>query len=186
MHPVVLVGACAVAAVGAGIVIGRQSHVVAGVFLAACGVVLGAYDLASHRLPNRLVAVTAAGLLLLLLAASWHSGDWSALGRGVLAALVVGAGFLLLAVVEPTGLGMGDVKLAAVLSLWLGWLSWQSVAFGIFAAFFGGGILSIVLLATRRARRDSHIAFGPWLLAGTAVATALHELLDDAILDLVL
>ena len=66
----------------------------------------------------------------------------------------------------PKGMGVGDVKLAGVLGLWLGWLGWGELVVGAFAAFLLGGLFSIVLLATRRAQRTGGIPFGPWMLAG--------------------
>lgn len=183
-HPLLLGAGCLIAALAAAAVVGSQSHRLAAMFLAACGVLLCFADIASHRLPNRLMVITGAGITVLLAAASWWDDHWSALARGVLAAVVLGATFLVLAVLRPTGLGMGDVKLGAVLGLWLGWLSWSSVLLGVALAFVGGGLWSMTLLAMRRVQRDSHIAFGPWLLVGAAVATVVHERAPQALLAL--
>jgi leader peptidase (prepilin peptidase)/N-methyltransferase len=129
-------------------------------------------DLARHRIPDTLnVAAAAAGALLLLV-----PGDLSAYGRAWLAALAVTGVLLALALVGPSGLGMGDVKLAPALGLYLGYLGWEAVLVGILAGFVLGALAAIAILvrdvvarrpiggALRRA-----LPFGPFLLLGTLV-----------------
>ena len=129
-------------------------------------------DLARHRIPDTLnVAAAAAGALLLLVPA-----DLSAYGRAWLAALAVTGVLLALALVGPSGLGMGDVKLAPALGLYLGYLGWEAVLVGILAGFVLGALAAIAILvrdvvarrpiggALRRA-----LPFGPFLLLGTLV-----------------
>jgi leader peptidase (prepilin peptidase)/N-methyltransferase len=82
-------------------------------------------------------------------------------------------------------MGFGDVKLAGVLGLYLGWLGWGWLAIGAFAAFFLGGVFSIALLISRKARRESGIPFGPWMLAGAGVGVFFGEDLADSYLALV-
>lgn len=129
-------------------------------------------DLARHRIPDALnLAAAAAGALLLLV-----PGDLSAYGRAWLAALAVTGVLLALALVGPSGLGMGDVKLAPALGLYLGYLGWEAVLVGILAGFVLGALAAIAILvrdvvarrpvggALRRA-----LPFGPFLLLGTLV-----------------
>jgi leader peptidase (prepilin peptidase)/N-methyltransferase len=68
------------------------------------------------------------------------------------------------------GMGLGDVKLAGVLGLYLGWLGWSAVWIGTFAGFLLGGLVGAVLLLTRAATRKSAIPFGPAMLAGALLA----------------
>ena len=75
----------------------------------------------------------------------------------------------MLAIISPRGMGLGDVKLAGVLGLFLGSLGWGQLAVGAGAAFALGGLFSIILLITRRAGRKSGIPFGPWMLLGAWV-----------------
>jgi leader peptidase (prepilin peptidase)/N-methyltransferase len=63
-------------------------------------------------------------------------------------------------------MGFGDVKLAGVLGLFLGYLGWGQLVVGAFGAFLLGGAFSLGLLALRRVNRKSGIPFGPWMLAG--------------------
>jgi len=149
---------------------GWRADLPAAVLLAVVGVVLAVEDLASHRLPNAVLAPTAVALGLLLVVAAIAGGTWTDLVRAAVAAVACGLGYLVLALLRPTGLGMGDVKLGAVLGAWLGWLGWGAVVLGVLAGFVLGGLAGLVLLATRRATRTTTIAFGPWLLLGAAVA----------------
>jgi leader peptidase (prepilin peptidase)/N-methyltransferase len=63
-------------------------------------------------------------------------------------------------------MGMGDVKLAGVLGLFLGWLGWDALAVGALAAFILGGLFGVALIVARRARSKTAIPFGPWMLVG--------------------
>jgi leader peptidase (prepilin peptidase)/N-methyltransferase len=67
-------------------------------------------------------------------------------------------------------MGLGDVKLAGLLGLYLGWLGWSSMLVGAFAGFLIGGVIGVLLMATRRAGRKSRIPFGPAMLAGAFLA----------------
>jgi leader peptidase (prepilin peptidase)/N-methyltransferase len=70
-------------------------------------------------------------------------------------------------------MGFGDVKLAGVLGMYLGFLGWGHVFAGTFAAFIFGGLWSLGLLVARRGTLQSAIPFGPFMLAGTAAAMLL-------------
>jgi leader peptidase (prepilin peptidase)/N-methyltransferase len=140
--------------------------VVAYLYLAAISIVLALIDLDTHRLPDAIVLPSYVVGVVLLGAAGILTGDWSAL----LTAAIGGAGlfvlYLVLALVYPGGMGFGDVKLAGVLGLFLGYLGWGPLVVGSFGAFVLGGFFSLVLVAARRARRGSGIPFGPWMVAG--------------------
>jgi leader peptidase (prepilin peptidase)/N-methyltransferase len=132
-------------------------------------------DLARHRIPDvlNLAAITAGGLLLLI---PWDAGAY---GRAWLATLAVTAGLLALALITPSGLGMGDVKLAPALGLYLGYLGWGAVLIGVVAGFVLGALAALGLLARDAlagkplsgALRQS-LPFGPFLLLGTLVGLA--------------
>jgi leader peptidase (prepilin peptidase)/N-methyltransferase len=81
--------------------------------------------------------------------------------------------YFVLRLVYPPGMGFGDVKLAGVLGMYLGYLGWGHVFAGTFAAFLLGGLWSIALLAARRGTLKSAIPFGPFMLAGAAAAMLL-------------
>ena len=92
--------------------------------------------------------------------------------RAVLAGSALYMVYLVLALVSPGGggLGLGDVKLAGVLGLLLGWLGWRPAIVSIFAAFLTGGVIALILLLSGCATRSSHMAFGPCMILGAWVA----------------
>lgn len=138
--------------------------------LAAAGVLLAVVDLRHRLLPNRVVgpALVAGGLLLTGAAAV--DGRWDDPARAALGAVVLFALFLVMALISPSALGMGDVKLAGLLGLHLGWLGWDTVALGAAAGFVVQAVLSLVLLAARRIDLRGELPFGPAMLAGAVVA----------------
>jgi leader peptidase (prepilin peptidase)/N-methyltransferase len=73
---------------------------------------------------------------------------------------------LLIAIVAGRAFGAGDVKLAFLLGLFLAHRSWGSLLVGIFLAFLIGGLMSVLLIATRRKGRKDYVPFGPSLVAG--------------------
>ena len=139
-------------------------------YLGALGVALAAIDADVHRLPDALVLPSYPAAAVLLAAASIGTGDWWALGRALVAGAALWVLYLVLALASPGGLGFGDVKLAGVLGLFLGWLGWGAVLGATFLAFILGGLAGVALLALRRVTRRSHIAFGPAMLAGAWLA----------------
>ena len=102
--------------------------------LAAVGLPLALVDLACLRLPDPLVAVAAVAAVAGLAGAAVILGTPEPLLRAVLAALVSFAGYVLLALLPGARLGFGDVKLAAVLGLPLGWFGWPVLLLGLVAA----------------------------------------------------
>ena len=139
-------------------------------YLGALGVALAAIDADVHRLPDALVLPAYPVALVLLATASLGTGDWWALARAAMAGAGLWLLYLVLALVSPGGLGFGDVKLAGVLGLFLGWLGWGPVIEATFLAFVIGGLVGVVLLVARRVSRTSHIAFGPAMLVGAWLA----------------
>ena len=142
-------------------------------YLGGVGVLLTLIDLRHHLLPNRVVVPSYAvgAALLLLPAAAW--GEWSALLRAGSAAVVLFVCFLALALISPSSLGMGDVKLAGVLGLHLGWFGWETVVLGAAAGFVVQALLALVLLVSRRIGLRGELPFGPAMLLGAALVIAV-------------
>jgi len=141
-------------------------------YLGAVGAALTHIDIDVHRLPDLIVLPSYPIVFVLLLVPTVVSGQWGALARGVLAGLALFVGYLVLALVSPGGggLGLGDVKLAGVLGLLLGWLGWGPAIVSVLAAFVIGGLIALILLLLRRTSRSSSIAFGPSMILGAWVA----------------
>lgn len=139
-------------------------------YLAATAVALSMIDIDVRRLPNAIVLPSYPVAALLLAPAAVIGADPGPVIRAGLAMTVLFAGYLALAVLVPGGMGYGDVKLAGLLGLYLGWLGWNAVVVGTFLAFVIGGLIGAVLLLTRRAGRRTAIPFGPSMLTGAGLA----------------
>ena len=111
---------------------------------------------------------------VLLTAAAGLAGEWSRLIVAAAGVAILGLVYLVLAIVKPGGMGFGDVKLAGVLGLFLGWLGWSTLAVGALGGFILGGLFGIVLLALGRSKRTA-VAFGPWMLAGAWIGILIGE-----------
>jgi len=151
--------------------LGGQPAVAAFAYLAVVGVALSQVDNAVQRLPDRLTLPAYPALILLLATAAAITGDWSAFVRAVLGGLATAAGYLALGLVSRGQVGGGDIKLAGLIGLVLGWLSWHTLLAGTFAGFFLAALVSAGLLVARRISRHSRISFGPYLLGGALLAT---------------
>jgi len=153
-----------------------ESIVVAAfVYIAAIGLALSIIDFRTHRLPNRIVVPSCIVGVILLGSASLLTGDGARFVQALFGMLAMFGVYFLMALPRRQGIGMGDVKLAALLGLHLGWLGWGSVAVGFVSAFLIGGIIGLVLVALRRADRSSRIPFGPWMIAGAAIGAFWGE-----------
>jgi leader peptidase (prepilin peptidase)/N-methyltransferase len=129
------------------------------------GLLLAVIDLRCLRLPNPLVGALAitAGVPLAVLEADRA-------GRALTAAGAVLIAYLSVALLPRAGLGLGDVKLAAVLGLILGFAGWPAVLIGVVVPQVINGSVALALLLTRRAGRGHQLPFGPALLAGALIA----------------
>ncbi|MDL9981376.1 prepilin peptidase [Microbacterium sp. ASV49] len=142
---------------------------VAFLYFAAISIVLTVIDLDTHRLPNQIVLPSYLVAGILFAAAATLTNDWAALIRAAIGMAVLYAFYFLLRLIRPGGMGGGDVKLAGVVGIYLGWLGWGALIVGAFAAFVLGGLFGIALILFRRAGRKTAIPFGPWMLAGAWV-----------------
>jgi leader peptidase (prepilin peptidase)/N-methyltransferase len=148
---------------------------VAYLYFVSIAIALTLIDLDTHRLPNAIVlpSYLVAGSLFAL--ACLLGADWSALGRAGIGAAVLYGFYAVLRLVRPDGMGGGDVKLAGVIGLYLGWLGWGALAVGAFAAFVLGGVFGLALMGLQRAGRRTAIPFGPWMLLGALGGIAAGE-----------
>ncbi|MGW4879915.1 prepilin peptidase [Streptomyces sp. NPDC004262] len=149
---------------------GTRPELVVWLLLAPVGVLLAAVDFRVQRLPDPLTLPFAAAALALLGGAALlpeHAGDWL---TALYASLALGAGYFVLFLVNPGGMGFGDVKLALGTGAVLGWYGWPTVLLGTFAGFLLGALYGGALVVVRRAGRKTAIAFGPFLIAGAFAA----------------
>jgi leader peptidase (prepilin peptidase)/N-methyltransferase len=142
-------------------------------------VVLAVIDAATKLLPNRITYPSFPVLAGLLLAASLAEQDLGRMGRALLGALLLGGGFLVLFLIAPRGMGLGDVKFAPTLGLALGWLSWSVLAVGVLSAFLLGGLVGLGAMVVLRLSRKAQLPFGPWLATGAVLAVLAGAPLAD-------
>ncbi|GCB46967.1 prepilin peptidase [Streptomyces sp. NL15-2K] len=134
--------------------------------LAPVGVLLAVVDFRVQRLPDVLTLPLAAAALVLLGLVTLvpeHTGHWPSAALG---ALALGGGYLVLFLINPGGMGFGDVKLALGMGAVLGWYGWATVMVGTLAGFLLGALYGGALVVARRAGRKTGIPFGPFLIAG--------------------
>lgn len=137
--------------------------------LAVVGAVLGYVDSRTRYLPSPIIWPSYLVVGSLLVIGSAASGQWSALGRAVLAGAVGFVVFYLMWYVYPRGIGFGDVRLSGLLSMALGWLGWGEVVTGLYGGFFLGAVLGIALTLARVFRRKELFPFGPFMLVGAVI-----------------
>jgi len=138
--------------------------------VSAAGMLLALIDLRHHLLPDRVVLPSLGLGVVLLGVAALGEGSWPSLGRALLAGAALFGVFLVLALISPASLGMGDVKLAALVGLCLGWLGWNAVVLGAAAGFVVQAVLALALLAARRIGLKGELPFGPAMLIGAGIA----------------
>ena len=127
-------------------------------------------DYATHRLPRGITFRAAIiGGPLLTLAAINHD-DNGRIGVMFASFVVTLMLFAVLAAISKGGIGGGDVRLAPVLAMFLGWLGASHVYIGLVSGFILGGVVATGMLVTRRASTSTRIAFGPFLCIGAVIA----------------
>jgi leader peptidase (prepilin peptidase) / N-methyltransferase len=132
-------------------------------------------DLERRVIPNVVLAAGAlagAGLV-------WAAYPDS-LAEHAIAAAAAGGGLFVVAIAYPRGMGMGDVKLAAVMGLYLG----RAVAPALLIAFAVGALVGVgLILRHGTAARKRAIPFGPFLALGGVAALFVGDVLVDDYLD---
>jgi leader peptidase (prepilin peptidase)/N-methyltransferase len=171
LGPFPLLELASAAAVGA--LAGRFAgtpEVAAFCLLGAVGIALAAIDLHVQRLPDRITLPAYPAVLVLLAVAALLGHHAWPLTRAVLGGLALGGAYLLLGLIRPGGIGGGDIKVAGLAGLALGWLGWRAVVDGAALGFVLAGMAGLVLLAAKRVTLRSHISFGPFLIGGALLA----------------
>lgn len=168
--------ALASAAAGAvvGITIGLDWPLLFLVPLVPICVALAVVDWRTRLLPTKVIAPTYLLTITLVLVCFAVTRDTDDLARAGLGWLAAGGSFFVLWFVHPRGLGYGDVRLAGVLGIALGYLGWGELLVGLYAGFLlggvGGGLLALLRVVERRA-----FPFGPFMLVGALVGIAVGD-----------
>jgi leader peptidase (prepilin peptidase) / N-methyltransferase len=159
-------------------VVGAEWELVPALAFAAGMVAASAVDLAVMRLPTRFVWGTGGAVLAGIVLVSVVDGPFRRMEGALVGAVLLGGLFLVLHLISPRMLGFGDVRLATVVGMTVGWIGWRS-DFPILSAFQAtvnagllagliGAVAGLVLLVVRG--RDRPFPFGPAIAAGGLVA----------------
>ena len=152
---------------------GITSELPALIFLSVLGVQLARTDAALHLLPNPLVLALLTGGFLLLLMPALFGSQAAGLLRGMAGSVILFASYLILALISPRSIGMGDVKLAAPIGLYLGYLGWTHLLLGGLLGFILNGLVTLIQVARKGRKNTVEVAHGPSMLAATAAVALL-------------
>lgn len=160
---------CAVLA----LVVGPRPELGVWLLAAPVALLLAAIDRAVNRLPDVLTLPLAFGTAALLGVASLLPGAAGSWPRALLGGVVMGAAYFVLFLIQPNGMGFGDVKLALALGAALGWYGWGAVLTGAFLGFLALAVYGTALVLRGRASRSAPLAFGPFMALGALAGLLL-------------
>jgi leader peptidase (prepilin peptidase)/N-methyltransferase len=143
--------------------------------LAAGLVALAFIDLDHLLLPKRVVYPTLAAVALGIVASAASAGQWHRVAVAVACGGVAWAMFFIVNFVSPRALGFGDVRLALVIGLALGWLGVDYTILAFLLASLLGTVVGVALIAAGRIGRRTPIPFGVFLAAGALLAVVAGQ-----------
>jgi leader peptidase (prepilin peptidase)/N-methyltransferase len=150
--------------------VGPHASLPAFLYLASIAIALALIDLETFKLPNVIVLPSyIVGAVLLGVSALIDHNDQAA-ARAVAGMAIYYSAFFILWFVYPRGMGFGDVKLAGVLGLYLGYCGWGVLAVGALGGVLLGGVIGIALILFAGAGRKTKVPYGPFMLTGAVAA----------------
>ncbi|WP_255308019.1 prepilin peptidase [Streptomyces marincola] len=156
--------------------VGERPELAVWLLAAPAVVLLAMVDFAVQRLPDVLTLPLAGVVVAGLALAAPSDAAGGVLGRALLAGAVLSGVYFLLFLINPRGMGFGDVKLAMPVGVALGWYGWGIVFFGTFVGFLLVAGYGLSLVIARRADRKSTVPFGPFMALGALVGIVLGGL----------
>jgi len=133
-------------------------------------VAISAVDLELFIVPNRILYPTLFVAALLFVLAAAADGRWSDARTAALGGALGWGLLLVIHLVSPAGMGFGDVRLAGLIGMALGWLSVGHVLVGLFLAFLAAAVIGVALIVTGVKGRKDKVPFGPFLATGAMLA----------------
>jgi leader peptidase (prepilin peptidase)/N-methyltransferase len=160
---------------GAGLRFGADLVVPGYLVFFVCLVSITVIDSQRQIIPNYIVYPTIFLSIPLLALAALVQGEWDRFGHAMLGATLAWLVLFVIHMISPSGMGFGDVRLAFVLGLFLGWIGLSHVVTGMFLGVLLISLVGIVLAVLRLRSLQEHIAFGPFLAAGSTLAVFAGE-----------
>ncbi len=139
--------------------------------LTPLAVALSVIDWHTRLLPRVLVVPATLAAIVAVVAVGLLAGDRDALLRALIAMVAVRSFFWVLWFIRSAGMGFGDVRLAALVGLVLGWTGWGAVVIGVWVGFFSFAVPGLLLAVLRRDRSllKKSFPYGPFMLGGALV-----------------
>lgn len=134
--------------------------------LAAALVAVSAIDLEHFIVPNRIVYPALFMIVPLFVIAAAVDDAWSSLARAAIGGAIAWSALLVIHLISPRGMGFGDVRLAGLIGVPLGWLGLGHVPVGLFLGFASASVVGIALILCGRKGRKDKVPFGPFLASG--------------------
>ncbi|MCW2560898.1 MAG: peptidase domain protein [Mycobacterium sp.] len=163
--------------------IGYRFAVVGFLYFTAIAVALAFIDYDTRRLPNAIILPAYVASPILLAADAVISHDWSKLIHGLVGMAALFAFYFATWFVYPSGMGFGDVRLAGIIGLFLGWLGYGPLVVGAFAGFLLGGLWGIGLIVAKKGGGKTAVPYGPFMLLGAMIAIFVGHPLADLYLN---
>ena len=151
--------------------------------LTPVAVALSVIDWHTKLLPRRIVLPATLAAIVAVVVVGLATDERDALVRALVGMLAVRTFFWVLWFIRSAGMGFGDVRLAALVGLVLGWIGWGAVAIGLWFSFLLFAVPALVVVLARRDRTllKRSFPFGPFMVLGTLVGlvwgTRLAELI---------
>ena len=131
---------------------------------------LAAIDLDHFLLPRKVVYVTGVMVALGILAAAGLQDRWGHFGVAVICGTASFGVFFTINAVRPAWMGFGDVRLAGLIGLALGWLGPWYLVVGFMAANLAGAVVGVAMMLLGRASRRTPLPYGLFLAGGSVLA----------------
>ncbi len=138
-------------------------------------IAISVIDLEHYIIPNHIVYPTLFAGAVLLAAAALAEGDPNRIRDAAIGGAAAWFALLVVHFIQPRGMGFGDVRLSAVLGMYLGWIDLELVLLGMLLGFLLGAVVGLGLVVTRVRGRKDAVPFGPFLAAGATIAILASE-----------
>jgi leader peptidase (prepilin peptidase)/N-methyltransferase len=149
------------------------------VFFAAL-LAISVIDLAHFIIPNRIVYPTLFVTVPMLAGAAAFDGTWRHFEDALIGGAAGFGALLVVHLISPRGMGFGDVRLAGVIGVMVGWLGLRYLVVALFLAFLLASIIGLGLIITRVKTRKDAVPFGPFMASGAVIAVLWGRALVDA------